>query len=82
MASCLRHLTTPPATLFWHHDGETLFRLTKYGLAEPSVILITPRTCLYDGILTDADIIAVLSYTKSTWPQDIRDRHDAMESQR
>jgi mono/diheme cytochrome c family protein len=36
----------------------------------------------YDGILTDADIIAALSYIKSTWPQEIRDRHDAIESQR
>jgi mono/diheme cytochrome c family protein len=67
----------------WHHDGDTLFRLTKYGLAEliddPDYASNMPA---YDGTLTDADIIAALSYIKSTWPQDIRDRHDAMESQR
>jgi mono/diheme cytochrome c family protein len=67
----------------WHHDGGTLFRLTKYGLAEliddPDYASNMPA---YDGTLTDADIIAALSYIKSTWPQDIRARHDAMESQR
>jgi mono/diheme cytochrome c family protein len=67
----------------WHHDGETLFRLTKYGLVEligdPDYASNMPA---YDGILTDADIIAVLSYIKSTWPQDIRARHDTMETQR
>lgn len=30
----------------------------------------------FDGVLTDAEIIAVLSYIKSTWPESIRDRHD------
>jgi mono/diheme cytochrome c family protein len=36
----------------------------------------------YDGILTDADIIATFSYIKSTWPRDIRDQHNAMEIQK
>ena len=35
----------------------------------------------YADTLIDAKIIAVLSYIKSTWPQDIRDSHDAMEKQ-
>ncbi|KHA54182.1 Cytochrome c family protein [Sulfitobacter geojensis] len=34
---------------------------------------------IYDGVLTDDEIIAVLSYIKSTWPQEIRERHDEME---
>lgn len=46
----------------WDHDGDTLFRLTKYGLAEliddPDYASNMPA---YDGILTDADIIAALS---------------------
>ena len=28
--------------------------------------------------LTDAEIIAVLTYIKSTWPADIRERHDGL----
>jgi mono/diheme cytochrome c family protein len=31
--------------------------------------------------LTDDQIIAVLSYIKSTWPQSIRDSHDMREDQ-
>ncbi|MBB90587.1 MAG: cytochrome C, partial [Magnetovibrio sp.] len=30
----------------------------------------------FDGVLTDAEIVAVLSYIKSTWPASIRARHD------
>lgn len=65
----------------WHHDGETLFRLTKYGLAEliddPDYASNMP---IYAGILTDDEIIAVLSYIKSTWPDEIRAAHTEMEN--
>ncbi len=65
----------------WHHDGDTLFRLTKYGTAaligDPSYENNMP---IYDGILTDDEIIAVLSYIKFNWPQDNRDHHDALEN--
>jgi len=65
----------------WHHDGDTLFRLTKYGTAaligDPDYESNMP---VYEGVLTDDEIIAVLSYIKSTWPQEIRDRHDEMEN--
>lgn len=65
----------------WHHDGDTLFQLTKYGtgalIGGPDYENNMP---IYEGVLTDDEIIAVLSYIKSTWPQDIRERHDAMEN--
>ena len=65
----------------WHHDGETLFRLTKFGIGalidDPDYASNMP---VYDGVLTDEEIVAVLSYIKSTWPEDIRARHDDMES--
>ncbi|WOI58079.1 cytochrome c [Palleronia sp. LCG004] len=57
----------------WHHDGETLFNLTKYGLGEmigdPDYESAMPA---FDYVLTEAEIAAVLSYIKSTWPSDIR----------
>ena len=68
----------------WHHDGDTLFRLTKYGLAA----LLGPDSDYqsnmpaYEGVLSDEEILAVLSYIKSTWPAEIRERHDAMEASR
>ena len=65
----------------WHHDGDTLFRLTKYGtgalISDPDYESNMP---VYEGVLTDDEIIAVLSYIKSTWPEDIRARHDEMET--
>ena len=67
----------------WHHDGDTLFRLTKYGagalIGDPDYESNMP---IYEDVLTDDEIIAVLSYIKSTWPRDIRDRHDVMERNR
>lgn len=62
----------------WHHDDATLFTLTKHGLA--GLLEDAPPSGMpaYDGILTDAEIVAVLSYIKSTWPADLRARHDAI----
>lgn len=65
----------------WHHDGDTLFQLTKFGVAEligdPDYASNMP---VYAGLLTDDEIIAVLSYIKSTWPDEIRARHNEMEN--
>lgn len=61
----------------WHHDGDTLFRIVKLGLPEligdPEYATAMPA---YAGVLTDDEIIAVLSYIKSTWPAEIRAAHD------
>ena len=65
----------------WHHDGDTLFRLTKYGtgalIGDPDYASNMP---IYEGVLSDEEIIAVLSYIKSIWPDDVRARHDEMEN--
>ena len=64
----------------WHHDDATLFRLTKHGLAQ----MLGPDSKYqsnmpaYEGVLSDGDIIAVLSFIKSRWPVDVRARHDAL----
>lgn len=64
----------------WHHNSDLLFRLTKYGPAEvigdPNYVTNMPA---YENALSDDEIIAVLSYIKSTWPRHIRERHDEME---
>ena len=65
----------------WHHDGRTLFRLVKFGpaaLLDPGSSYETNMPA-YDGVLEDEEILAVLSYIKSTWPDDVRQRHDEME---
>lgn len=65
----------------WHHDSNTLFRLTKYGVGalinDPDYSSNMP---IYEGVLSDEEIIAVLSYIKSTWPEEVRARHNEMEN--
>ena len=63
----------------WHHTGQQLFDLTKFG--PKALIGSNYQTDMpgYKDILSDEEIIAVLSYIKSTWPTNIRHRHDAME---
>ena len=67
----------------WHHDSETLFRLTKYGVAaligDPNYASNMP---VYEGLLTDDEIVATLSYIKSTWPQKIRAKHNEMDNRK
>ncbi len=67
----------------WHHTDDLLFEITKYGLAK-----ITGQKDyktnmpIYDGVLSDDEIIAALSYIKSTWPENIQQRHDQMNEQK
>lgn len=61
----------------WHHDDKLLFGLTKYGLAEVANLKDYETDMpVYKDILRDVEIIAVLSFIKSTWPDDIQEMHD------
>ena len=62
----------------WHHDDATLFALTKHGLAGLMEDAPPSGMPAYEDVLTDAEIVAVLSYIKSTWPDDVRARHDVI----
>lgn len=63
----------------WHHKDKLLFELTKFGLGK---ILNNPQfktnMPVYDGVLTDNEIVAVLSFIKSRWPEEIQRRHSQM----
>lgn len=60
----------------WHHPDEQLFALTKYGPARMIGDGYESDMPGYEGILSDREIMAVLSFIKSTWPPEIRQRHD------
>jgi mono/diheme cytochrome c family protein len=66
----------------WHHPDETLFRITKFGVAsivgDPSYKTSMPA---YEGRLRDDEIIAVLSWIKAQWPAQVRQKHDQMNAQ-
>ena len=63
----------------WHHSDEYLFSVTKYGGAvKAGVASAMPG---YAQILSDKEIISVLSFIKSTWPIQIRLKHDQINEQ-
>lgn len=67
----------------FHHVDALLFALTKFGPpkeignGEPYY----SNMPAYETVLSDDEIIAVLSYIKSKWPAEIRARHDEMNAQ-
>lgn len=70
-----------PSGHTWHHPDTALFLLTKHGPAaminDPGYLTDMPG---FADVLADRDILAVLSYIKSTWPADIRARHDTINA--
>ncbi len=54
----------------WHHADEVLFRITKFGVAR-AANLKDYRSAMpaYEGVLSDEEIVAVLSFIKASWPE-------------
>ena len=63
----------------WHHPDDLLLRIVKYGTAKvanmPDYRSGMP---VYEGKLSDEEIVAALSYIKSRWPPSVRARHDEL----
>jgi mono/diheme cytochrome c family protein len=55
----------------WHHSDGLLTEIIKKGGARIPPGLGSSNMPAYEGILTDAEIAAVLAYFKSSWPPDI-----------
>jgi len=65
----------------WHHPDAQLIALTKYG---PAALIgggYESDMPAYRDTLDDGEIVAVLSYIKSRWPEAIRRRHDQLNAQ-
>ncbi|MGB0446631.1 MAG: c-type cytochrome [Pseudomonadales bacterium] len=60
----------------WHHPDEYLFSVTKYGIEETLGREYPNNMPAYETHLTDKQIVAVLSYIKSTWSERIQNQHD------
>jgi len=63
----------------WHHRDDLLFEITKYGA---SVVIgdesYKTRMPAYNGVISDSDIVAVLSYIKNRWPEEEREYQDSL----
>lgn len=64
----------------WHHPEGLLFRLTKFGPAALVAGDYASDMPGYENLLSDEDIVAVLSYIKSTWPAEVRKQHDEINA--
>ena len=64
----------------WHHPNRYLFMVTKYGIEEFIGEKYPNNMPAYKDILSDEEIIAVLSYIKSTWPTKIKEIHNNINS--
>jgi mono/diheme cytochrome c family protein len=62
----------------WHHPDKQLFELTKFGPAALVGDGYESDMPGYHESLSDEDIVAALSYIKSTWPPEVRQRHDLL----
>ena len=52
--------------------------MTKYGIEKMIGEEYQNKMPAYETILSDEEIIATLSYIKSTWPPQIQRQHDRM----
>jgi mono/diheme cytochrome c family protein len=64
----------------WHHPDQQLFDLTNDGPGAMVGAGYESDVPGYDGKLSLQEIVAVLSFIKSTWPANIRRRHDQVNA--
>ena len=64
----------------WHHPDPYLFLMTKYGIEEMIGKSYPNNMPVFEDKLTDDEIIAALSYIKSTWSGRIQLKHDRINA--
>ncbi len=65
----------------WHHPDEQLFLLTKYGVAALVGDGYESDMMGFGDVLSDDEILAVLGYIKSTWPDRVIETHNRINGQ-
>ena len=60
----------------WHHNDQYLYSITKYGIENFLQLDYPNNMPIYEKVLSDKEILASLSYIKSTWPAEIQKMHD------
>jgi S-disulfanyl-L-cysteine oxidoreductase SoxD len=65
----------------WHHADDLLFRITKFGVGAAINDRDYKSTMpAFEGVLSDEEIIAVLSWIKSHWPPQVRAHNDEINA--
>ena len=60
----------------WHHSDQDLFEMTKYGVGAFAGEGYKTRMPIYQDTLSDREILAVLSFIKSSWPTEVIQIHN------
>jgi mono/diheme cytochrome c family protein len=58
-----------------------LFEMTKYGIQALVGGDYKTKMPIYEGLLSDDDIVAILSYIKSQWPDKVMRIHNEQINQ-
>jgi len=64
----------------WHHPDALLFQITKQGSEAMVGDGYESDMIGFGKILADEEIIAVLSFIKSSWPSEVQLRHDEINN--
>jgi len=75
------YLPAPPHDVTghtWHHPDAQLFDITKYGIEAIVGNGYKSRMMGYEHILSDDEILSILAFIKSTWPEGVIARHDQL----
>lgn len=67
-----------PSGHTWHHTDDQLYAITKHGMARFAPPDYKSAMPAFVGKLSDGDIRAVIAFIKSTWPEDVRRRQEAL----
>jgi len=60
----------------WHHPDAQLFMITKFGTEAMVGNGYQSRMGAYEDVLSDEEIVKVLAFIKSTWPDQIIEMHN------
>ncbi len=58
----------------WHHPDRVLFDITKFGGQATGPAGFLSGMPAFKDLLSDAEIVAILAFIKSSWPEQIRER--------
>ena len=65
----------------WHHPDQVLFDVVKYGVAKAAQLKDYDSAMpAFEGTLSDAEIVAVLSWIKAQWPSEIRRQQEEVDA--
>ena len=64
----------------WHHPDTYLFLMTKYGIEKMIGKTYPNNMPAYEDELSDKEIIAALSFIKSTWSNAVKQQHDQINA--